>query len=176
MTAGGAPPMRSVSASAVKAMLADGGERALIDVREELIFRTDHAGSAPPTRSYDLFAPVTAAEAKPGAARSYVGGHIYDRGIDGSECRWATVLAYEPPNRIVFSWNISAEWKLESDPAKASEVEVRFDPEGPERTRVELEHRNLDRHGTGWEDMRDAVGSPDGWPDGLTRYADYTSG
>jgi uncharacterized protein YndB with AHSA1/START domain len=105
-----------------------------------------------------------------------VGGHIYDRGIDGSECRWAMVLAYERPNLIVFSWNISPEWRIESDPAKASEVEVRFTPEGPGRTRVELEHRNLDRHGPGWEGMRDAVGSPNGWPDGLVRYADYANG
>jgi uncharacterized protein YndB with AHSA1/START domain len=105
-----------------------------------------------------------------------VGGHIYDRGIDGSECRWATVLAYEPPDRIVFSWNISPEWRIESDAAKASEVEVRFTPEGSERTRVKLEHRNLDRHGPGWEGMRDAVGSPNGWADGLVRYAAYTNG
>jgi uncharacterized protein YndB with AHSA1/START domain len=86
------------------------------------------------------------------------------------------VLAYERPNLIVFSWNISPEWRIESDPAKASEVEVRFTPDGPGRTRVELEHRNLDRHGPGWEGMRDAVGSPNGWPDGLVRYADYANG
>jgi uncharacterized protein YndB with AHSA1/START domain len=105
-----------------------------------------------------------------------VGGYIYDRGVDGSECRWARVLAYEPPERIVFSWNISTRWELEPDPEKASEVEVRFMPEGSERTRVELEHRNLDRHGPGWEGMRDAVGSPDGWHGGLVRYAEYAGG
>ena len=44
-----------------------------------------------------------------------VGGHIYDRGVDGSECRWARVLAYEPPDRIVFSWDISPHWQLETD-------------------------------------------------------------
>ena len=79
-----------------------------------------------------------------------VGGHIYDRGVDGSECRWARVLAYEPPNRVVFSWDISPQWQIETDHDKTSEVEVRFVAEGPERTRVELEHRNLDRHGEGW--------------------------
>ena len=100
------------------------------------------------------------------------GGHIYDRGIDGSECRWARVLAYEPPNRIVISWDISLQWQLETDPAKTSEVEVRFVPDGPERTRVELEHRNLDHHGDGWEQMRDAVGSPDGWGKGLRRFTE----
>jgi uncharacterized protein YndB with AHSA1/START domain len=100
-----------------------------------------------------------------------VGGSIYDRGVDGSECRWARVLAYEPPSRVVFSWDIDLEWKIETDPDKTSEVEVRFSAEGPERTRVELEHRNLDRHGAGWERMRDAVGSPGGWGAGLQRFA-----
>jgi len=100
-----------------------------------------------------------------------VGGSIYDRGVDGSECRWARVLAYEPPSRVVFSWDIDLEWKIETDPDKTSEVEVRFSAEGPERTRVELEHRNLDRHGAGWERMRNAVGSPGGWGAGLQRFA-----
>ena len=99
------------------------------------------------------------------------GGHIYDRGVDGSECRWARVLAYEPPNRVVFTWDISPQWRLEADPERASEVEVRFVPEGPERTRLELEHRNLDRHGDGWEGLRAGVESPDGWPLYLDRFA-----
>jgi uncharacterized protein YndB with AHSA1/START domain len=100
-----------------------------------------------------------------------VGGHVYDRATDGSECRWARVLAYDPPNRLAFSWDISLAWKLESDPDKTSEVEVRFIPEGPERTRVELEHRHIERHGDGWEQMRNAVGSPDGWRKGLEAFA-----
>jgi uncharacterized protein YndB with AHSA1/START domain len=100
-----------------------------------------------------------------------VGGHVYDRGVDGSECRWARVLAYEPPSRVVFSWDINTQWQLETDLEKTSEVEVRFLPEGPDRTRVELEHRHLERHGDGWEQMRDAVGSPDGWGEGLGAFA-----
>jgi uncharacterized protein YndB with AHSA1/START domain len=100
-----------------------------------------------------------------------VGGNIYDRGVDGSECRWARVLAYEPPNRVVFSWDISPQWQLESDPDKTSEVEVRFMAEAPDRTRVELEHRNLDRHGEGWEAERDGVGGDQGWPLYLDRFA-----
>jgi uncharacterized protein YndB with AHSA1/START domain len=100
------------------------------------------------------------------------GGHVYDRGTDGSECRWARVLAYEPPVRVVFSWDINLQWQLETDPDRTSEVEVRFIADGPERTRVELEHRNLERHGDGWEAMRDAVASPGGWSAGLTRLAD----
>jgi uncharacterized protein YndB with AHSA1/START domain len=100
------------------------------------------------------------------------GGRIYDRGVDGSECHWARVLAYEPPDRVVFSWDISPQWQPESDPERASEVEVRFVAETPERTRVELEHRNLDRHGEGWEGMRAGVESPEGWPLYLNRYAE----
>jgi uncharacterized protein YndB with AHSA1/START domain len=100
-----------------------------------------------------------------------VGGHVIDRGADGSECRWARVLAYDPPGRFVISWDIDLRWRIETDPDRTSEVEVRFTAEGPGRTRVELEHRNLERHGDGWEGMRDAVGSPEGWNNGLTRFA-----
>jgi uncharacterized protein YndB with AHSA1/START domain len=103
---------------------------------------------------------------------SHVGGHIYDRGVDGSECRWARVLAYEPPNRVVFSWDISPQWQIETDLEKTSEVEVRFTSETPERTRVELEHRHLDRHGAGWEQERDGVGGDQGWPLYLERFAE----
>ncbi len=100
-----------------------------------------------------------------------VGGHLYDRGVDGSECRWARVLAYEPPDRVVFSWDISPQWQIETDPEKTSEVEVTFTAETPERTRVELEHRNLDRHGEGWEGVRAGVDSGDGWPLYLRNFA-----
>jgi uncharacterized protein YndB with AHSA1/START domain len=103
---------------------------------------------------------------------SRVGGHVYDRGVDGSECRWARVLAYEPPDRVVISWDISPQWRLETDVDKTSEVEVRFIAEAPDRTRVELEHRNLDRHGDGWEAVREGVDSEGGWPLYLQRYAD----
>jgi uncharacterized protein YndB with AHSA1/START domain len=101
-----------------------------------------------------------------------VGGHLYDRGVDGSECQWARVLAYEPPNRVVFSWDISPRWQIEADLEKTSEVEVRFVAEAPERTRVELEHRNLERHGEGWEGVREGVGGGEGWPLYLQRYAE----
>ena len=82
---------------------------------------------------------------------------------DGAESRWATVLAYEPPTHVAFSWSINLQWQIEPDLAKASEVHVTFTPHGDARTLVELEHRHLDRHGPGWESMRDAVGAPDGW-------------
>ena len=100
-----------------------------------------------------------------------VGGHILDRGTDGSECRWARVLAYEPPTRVVFSWDIGPTWQLETDPANASEVEVRWFAEAPDRTRVELEHRHLERHGPGWEAVRDGIADDAGWTLYLERYA-----
>jgi uncharacterized protein YndB with AHSA1/START domain len=100
-----------------------------------------------------------------------VGGRVFDRGADGSECQWGRVLAYEPPARIVFTWDISPAWQIETDPDKASEVEVRFVEDGPDRTRVELEHRHLDRHGDGWEGTREGVSGDQGWPLYLRRFA-----
>jgi uncharacterized protein YndB with AHSA1/START domain len=99
------------------------------------------------------------------------GGRVYDRGVDGSECQWGRVLAFEPPDRILFSWDINPSWRIETDLAKTSEVEVRFVADGPGRTRVELEHRHLDRHGDGWDGMRDGVRADQGWPLYLERFA-----
>jgi uncharacterized protein YndB with AHSA1/START domain len=91
----------------------------------------------------------------------FVGGNIVDRGTDGSECRWSRVLAYEPPHRVRFSWDINLQWQLETNPSKASDIEIAFTELSADRTHVELIHRHLDRHGEGWESMRDAVSS--GW-------------
>ena len=103
------------------------------------------------------------------------GGRIYDRGVDGSECSWARVLAYEPPDRLVFSWDIGPTWQIERDPARCSEVEVRFVAEDPRRTRVALEHRHLERHGDGWDGLRMGVDGDQGWPLYLRRYADLVA-
>ncbi|NUU17579.1 ATPase [Cellulomonas humilata] len=105
-----------------------------------------------------------------------VGGHIYDRGVDGSECRWARILAFDPPHRVVFSWDIGPQWKLETDPARTSEVEVVFVAESADRTRVQLEHRHLDRHGAGWPALSDGVADDEGWPLYLTRFAHLLTG
>ena len=90
-----------------------------------------------------------------------VGGNIIDIGVDGAECRWSRVLAYEPPTLVRFSWDINLQWQIETDPAKASEIEVRFTALDADHTHVELTHSHLDRHGDGWQGMRDAVDS--GW-------------
>ena len=71
----------------------------------------------------------------------------------------------------MFSWDISPRWQIETDPDRTSEVEVRFVSEGPHRTRVELEHRHLDRHGPGWQSVAEGVGGDAGWPLYLARYA-----
>jgi uncharacterized protein YndB with AHSA1/START domain len=127
---------------------------------------TERFGDIKPREHNMLAVPITATVFEP-----KVGGHIYDLGEDGSECRWARILAFDPPDRVVFSWDISPRWQVEDDPDNTSEVEVRFIAESPTRTRVELEHRNLDRHGTGWPAMRDGVAHDEGWPLYLSRYA-----
>ena len=133
-------------------------------------FFTEHFDRIKPREHNLLGADIAETVFEPRA-----GGQIYDRGVDGSECRWARVLAYEPPNRVLFSWDISPQWQIETDPEKTSEVEVRFTAESPESTRVELEHRNLDRHGPGWESERDGVDADQGWPLYLERYRGLVS-
>ena len=127
---------------------------------------TERLGDFKPSEHNLLAVPIAETVFEP-----RVGGHIYDRGIDGSECRWARVLAFEPPQRVVFSWDIGPTWQLETDPENASEVEVRFVAETTDRTRVELEHRNIDRHGPGWQAVAEGVGHDQGWPLYLERYA-----
>jgi len=127
---------------------------------------TDRFGDFKPPEHNLLRAPIAETVFEP-----RVGGGIVDRAEDGSECRWARILAFDPPDRVVFSWDISPRWAIEADQSRTSEVEVRFYAESPSRTRVELEHRNLDRHGPGWESVVGSVDGPEGWPLYLDRYA-----
>ena len=99
------------------------------------------------------------------------GGRCYGLSIDGTECDWGTVLVWDPPHRLVLAWQITHEWGYEPDLAKASEVDIRFIPEGPDMTRVELEHRHFERHGAGGESIREAVNKPDGWSGLLALFA-----
>jgi uncharacterized protein YndB with AHSA1/START domain len=127
---------------------------------------TERFGDFKPPEHNLLGAPVTETVFEP-----RVGGNIYDRAEDGSECRWARILAYDPPDLVIFSWDISPRWQLETNPDLTSEVEVRFFAETAQRTRVELEHRSLDRHGPGWQAVREGVDEDEGWPLYLARYA-----
>ncbi len=96
------------------------------------------------------------------------GGRWYERTVDGAECQWGEVLVWEPPARVVLSWRIDGNWKVDPDPAHASEIEVRFVEEGPRSTRVELEHRAFERHGETAAKVRDGV-STDGGHGGLLK-------
>jgi uncharacterized protein YndB with AHSA1/START domain len=104
----------------------------------------------------------------------HAGGDLYDRGIDGSICRWGRVLTFDPPNGVSFSWDIGADWQVTSDLARVSEVEITFASEPGSRTRVTLVHRHIDRHGAGWESLQSGLDAPDGWPLYLGRYEALT--
>jgi uncharacterized protein YndB with AHSA1/START domain len=127
---------------------------------------TERFGDFKPRDHNLLKAPIAETVFEP-----HVGGNIYDRAVDGTECRWARILVFEPPDRVVFSWDISPRWQIETNHDLTSEVDVRFFAETPERTRVELEHRHLDRHGVAWESVRQGIGSERGWTLYLQRYA-----
>jgi uncharacterized protein YndB with AHSA1/START domain len=97
------------------------------------------------------------------------GGRWFERGVDGSECDWGRVLVWDPPHRLVVTWQINGEWQYDPDPDHASEIEVRFLADGPTQTTVELEHRMLERlvHA---EAAHAAVGGDSGWRGILDRY------
>jgi len=98
-----------------------------------------------------------------------VGGRWYERGDDGSTCDWGTVLMWEPPSRLMLTWDISADWR--HDPNLKTEIEVRFIAEGKNSTRVELEHRRLDRYGARRDGMRGTFDSERGWKGILEAFA-----
>ncbi len=150
---------------------------------QESTVRSEVVVEAPVERAFRLFTEnfdrikprqhnLLSVEIAESVFEPHVGGRVYDRGTDGSECSWGRVLAYEPPDRVLISWDISPRWEIETDPDKTSEVDVRFTAEGSDRTRVELEHRNLDRHGEGWEQIRASVAGEGGWPGCLQRFAE----
>jgi uncharacterized protein YndB with AHSA1/START domain len=128
--------------------------------------------SAPQERAFEVFTrefnrwwprshkigPAALAEA---VIEGREGGRWYERDVDGSECEWGRVLVWEPPARLVLAWQISGEWAYDAD--LHTEVEVSFVAEGPDQTRVELEHRGLDAFGENMDDMRRSLGSPGGW-------------
>lgn len=125
--------------------------------------------NAPQARAFEVFARrfdswwpkshhIGKSEMKEAVIEPREGGRWYEKGVDGSECDWGTVLAWEPPARLVFSWKINS--KFQTDVTEESEVEVRFIAEGDEKTRVELEHRIVAADA---ETLRTAVDSPQGW-------------
>jgi uncharacterized protein YndB with AHSA1/START domain len=128
---------------------------------------------APPDRAFAVFTAgigrwwpkshhIGAADLHTVVIEPKVGGRWYERGVDGSECEHGKVLVWEPPARLVLAWQIAANWKYDAN--LLTEVEVRFIADGADATRVELEHRDIERFGEGAEAMRQAIDSPDGWP------------
>ena len=99
----------------------------------------------------------------------HVGGRWYERGIDGTECEWGKVLVWEPPHRLLLAWQITADWRY--DLTLQTEVEVTFVADGPGRTRLELEHRHLDRYRDQAGVMRSIFDSEGGWTGILARFA-----
>ena len=109
-----------------------------------------------------------------------VGGRWYERAASGVEGEWGTVLAWDPPHRVCFSWHVgpghdAPDWVFDGDPSKASEVEIRFTPDGA-GTRVALEHRHLERHGAGYEQLRALFDGPGAWQGVLERFAAVVDG
>ena len=104
------------------------------------------------------------------------GGRWHEINAKGEECVWGTVVVWEPPRKVVLSWHLQPDWTFSADMAKASEVALEFVSEGPQATRVEFEHRHLERHGAGWENLREQVGSEAGWPAILNLYVNMAQG
>jgi uncharacterized protein YndB with AHSA1/START domain len=98
-----------------------------------------------------------------------VGGRWYERGDDGSTCDWGRVLVWEPPSRLVLSWDVSADWQY--DPELKTEIEIRFIAAGEAGTRVELEHRKLDRYGARRDEMRRIFNTEGDWGRLLAMFA-----
>lgn len=119
--------------------------------------RTHHIGKSPMTR---------------GVIEQKTGGRCYSEQQDGTECDWGRVLVWDPPTRLVIAWQINTDWTYQPDVSQSSEVEIRFTPEPGGMTRVDLEHRYLDRHGAGAGTMRTAIDSDGGWGGLLKMYAD----
>lgn len=99
----------------------------------------------------------------------HAGGRWYEQASDGTTCEWGRVLEWDPPHRVVLLWAISSKWV--HDPLITSEVEVRFLEEAPNRTRVDLVHRNLDTFGNEAETMSAIFDSEGGWTGLLSRFA-----
>jgi uncharacterized protein YndB with AHSA1/START domain len=121
-----------------------------VDAPQDVAWRvfTQKMGTWWPLANYK----IGKAKAVDAVIEPQVGGRWYERGDDGSTCDWGRVLLWEPPSRLVLSWDINAEWQPE--PTLNTEIELRFIPDGENVTRVELEHRHLDRYGARRDEMR----------------------
>ena len=143
----------------------------VVDVAQEHAFRVFTEGL---DRWWFRTHPLGSAEMQRAVLECRAGGRWYEVGVDGSQCDWGRVLAWEPPARIVLAWQISSDWDY--DPELMTEVEVRFTPEGATRTRVDLEHRYLERYGDAEEQIRTTLSGPGGWQGLLEAFAAAAAG
>ncbi len=110
-----------------------------------------------------------------------VGGRWYEKDAAGKQTEWGKVLAWDPPHGVTLSWHVGPghdqpDWVCDPDPAKASEVAIRFTAEGAETTLVQLEHSKLERHGEGYEALREIFNGPGAWVHILAQYAEAVDG
>jgi uncharacterized protein YndB with AHSA1/START domain len=140
--------------------------------------------AAPPERAFEVFTagfaswwPSSHSLVEGGYDGAFIeqheGGRWYERSKTGVECVWGHVVAYEPPHRLLLSWLLDGEFEVDDDASRATEVEVRFTPEG-DGTRVELEHRGFERRADGAA-IADSVGADGGWGTLLELYARATA-
>jgi hypothetical protein len=142
---------------------------------DQLVVRKSVVVEASQERCFDVFTAgfntwwpldshhIGEAEAAEVVVEPFAGGRLYERGVDGSECDWGRVAVYEPPARFVWLWMLNEEYAFDPDESRATEVEVLFLAEGPERTRVELEHRGFERLGEAGAKIHGSVGGDGGW-------------
>jgi uncharacterized protein YndB with AHSA1/START domain len=147
----------------------------------DLAVRQSVVVDAPPDRAFEVFTarmtswwPLETYKigAKPAAEavmEPRAGGRWFERAADGTECDWGRVLEWDPPRRVLLTWEISCDWHHDAD--VRTEVEVRFLAEGDGRTRVELEHRGLEAYAERAEEMRGIFDSDGGWRGLLRRFA-----
>jgi len=135
---------------------------------------------APPHRAFEVFTArlgewwprshhIGKSEPETFIIEPRAGGRWFERGVDGVECDVGHVLAWEPPHRLLLAWQLSADFKYVRE--LITEVELRFTPEGTRATRVDLEHRHLERYGELAEKVREQVGAPGGWAAILEQFA-----
>jgi hypothetical protein len=99
------------------------------------------------------------------------GGRWYERDAQGNDCLWGFVRAWDPPGFVTLSWHLQSDWAFHPDPARASDIDLRFTAEGAAATLVELTHYNLERHGEGYAEFRDSLDGPGAWTLILDLYA-----